>query len=953
MPFIQSATLCFLALMLVAQASADPAAPRSLDPRLKIELFAAEPEIVTPCGLAVDARSRVLVVESHTHFRPQNYTGPQADRIRLLEDRDGDGRADRVTNFYEGTKWTMNVGVHSDGSVYVATRSEIFRLRDANDDGVADERTPIVRLESAGNYPHNGLSGFAFDFDGNVYFGLGENLGVEFKLVGTDGSLISDREGGQVYRCRADGSQLEMVAFGFWNPFHLAFDAFGRLFAVDNDPDSLPPCRLLHIVPGGNYGYRYRNGRKGVHPFTAWNGELPGTLPMVAGTGEAPSGVLAYESDGLPDDYIGDLLVTSWGDHRIERHRPSPRGASFRSQAEPIITGGDDFRPVGIAVAPDGSLLVSDWVLKDYDLHGKGRVWRIASVAAQPRRLSQSPVEQIRSRDRLVREQAARALVAGGQPGRAALEQLARDPAPRVRALALQALKSLGVPKPLVDAAVDDGSLDVRTAVLRASHGVQLPKELFADGQPDEVRAEAMRRAADPADADALWQAVQSTDAFTAQAARRGLAQMGVVDAEFRFQGRTAAERLACALVMRESRDPAAERALPALLADPDPDVRFAAVQWVGEERLSALRAPLLAAISAGPGTARLFSGYLAALENLDGVRRESSDEWAGEQYVVRALDDPRTGAEVRRWALRTLRPDHPQLSLSRLEQFLESDDSLLRLEAVRTLRDSPHSKRGAILARIAADERLAEQLRAEAVVGLSAADPTARSLLVALAQGESDVLGEEALRSLRGAELDSRQRAALVALAARDKSTAELVARVLEPAATPTASQRSVDQWLALLRGSRGQIEGDPQAGERIFFHAQSATCSRCHQIAGRGQRIGPELTATASALAERRLVESIVEPGKEIAPQFVSWQVVTESGQSLLGMLVHEQATGEQTYADPEGRLFEFKAGEIAERRPSATSVMPTGLAERMTLDEFRDLLAFLRAGGVSQAP
>ena len=78
-----------------------------------------------------------------------------------------------------------------------------------------------------------------------------------------------------------------------------------NLFAVDNDPDSRPPCRLLHIVEGGDYGYRFRNGRKGVHPFTAWNGELPGTLPMVAGTGEAPCGVLSYEADNLPEDYRG------------------------------------------------------------------------------------------------------------------------------------------------------------------------------------------------------------------------------------------------------------------------------------------------------------------------------------------------------------------------------------------------------------------------------------------------------------------------------------------------------------------------------------------------------------------------------------------------------------------------------------------------------------------------
>src|SRR4051812_1386065 len=78
-------------------APASPAAdapPRSLDPAVVIERFAGNPDVVTPTGLTVDGKGRVLVVESHTHFRPKNYNGPPADRIRVLEDRDGDGRAE-------------------------------------------------------------------------------------------------------------------------------------------------------------------------------------------------------------------------------------------------------------------------------------------------------------------------------------------------------------------------------------------------------------------------------------------------------------------------------------------------------------------------------------------------------------------------------------------------------------------------------------------------------------------------------------------------------------------------------------------------------------------------------------------------------------------------------------------------------------------------------------------
>ena len=87
------------------------------------------------------------------------------------------GRADRITTFFEGTSSTMDVEVYRDGSVYVATRNEIFRLRDSKGTGVGDERTEIAHLETDGNYPHNGLSGISFDFHGDLYFGIGDNLG--------------------------------------------------------------------------------------------------------------------------------------------------------------------------------------------------------------------------------------------------------------------------------------------------------------------------------------------------------------------------------------------------------------------------------------------------------------------------------------------------------------------------------------------------------------------------------------------------------------------------------------------------------------------------------------------------------------------------------------------------------------------------------------------------------
>lgn len=369
MPFSRHLLSCLIALTFLAQ-SVWAEAPRVLDPRLKLELIAENPQIVTPIGIAFAYDGDLLVIESHTHHRQNDYQGPPKDRIRRYSDTNDDGKFDTWSTFYEGTEATMSLRTADDGSIYVATRMEIFRLRDTNGDKVADQRDEIAHLETEGRYPHNGLAGLAFGPDGLLYFGLGENLGEPYTIVASDGSKIAGGgEGGTIYHCHMDGSNLKRMATGVWNPFGMIFDPVGRLFMVDNDPDSRPPCRLLQIVPGGDYGYQFRYGRTGVHPLQAWNGELPGTLPMVAGTGEAPSGIVWYE---------GELWGTSWGDHRIETFRLGHNGAGVQATAQTVVQGDHNFRPVDFAIAPDGSLYFTDWVDRSYPVHGMGRIWRLS-----------------------------------------------------------------------------------------------------------------------------------------------------------------------------------------------------------------------------------------------------------------------------------------------------------------------------------------------------------------------------------------------------------------------------------------------------------------------------------------------------------------------------------------------------------------------------------------------
>ncbi len=936
------ATAFLIVLGLLATAPVGPEMPRMLDDRLAIELFADAPAIVTPTSLVVDAKGRVLVIESHSHFRPEGYKGPAADRIRVFEDTDGDGKADRITTFFEGTKLTMGLGIARDGSVYVATRAEIFRLVDRDGDGTSDERTPIARLETKGAYPHNGLSGFAFDSAGDVYFGLGENLGEPYKLIGSDGtSLTGGGEGGNIYRCRPDGTKLSRVATGFWNPFHLTFDAFERLFAVDNDPDSRPPCRLLHIVDGGDYGYRFRYGRKGLHPFTAWDGELPGTLPMVAGTGEAPSGIVAYESDNLPADYRGDLLVTSWGDHRLDRFRLRERGASFRSAAEPIVTGGENFRPVGLAVAPDGSLFMSDWVDKSYELHGKGRIWHIH--AKEPRRRSATDVDSLANPDRRLRDAAGRRLVGRGDEGRRALaEAVASNRDPRARAVALEALTAMGdVPATAAQSVWEDRSAEVRTLAARWLPLSEHDLRRIAGTDPSmAVRAEALRRIDDPASKSVLVGALLRDDPFLNQAAREGLKHSLDTPALLSLASEgDPALRLAALLVLRGSGRPEARRALAKFLVDPDPRVRFAAIEWVGEEKLVEYRKSLGESLAVGAVSRQLFEGYLAALELLDTPGRGPKQDVA-EEYVAAFLRDPKASDALRRMALRVIRPDHPSLGLKRLKEFLASPDVGLRIEAVRTLRESPSGDRSAILADLARDSSQPGPVRAEAIVGIAGDDIGRRDLLVDLAAGDAPTLRHEALRSLRGQALTDAQRSRLSAASAGDARAAELVATLPPADRGPRPGAVDLDAWLVRLEGP-----ADAAEGERIFFHPKGPACYRCHEIDGRGGRIGPELSTTAKSLDRKRLVASILQPSQEIAPAFVPWSIARADGTVVSGLLLGETIDGRQIYGDSSGKTFTLRATEIAERKPQSTSIMPEDLDRSMTLQEFRDLLAFLQ--------
>lgn len=914
--------------------------PQARDPRLLVERFAVAPDIVHPIALEFDAKGRLLVIESHTHFRPEGYQGPKADRVRVLEDTDGDGKADRFGTFFEGTRFTMDVAAHPDGSIYLATRNEILRLRDENGDGQADESRRLIFLDTPGNYPHNGLSGLAFDANGDLLFGMGENLGADYTLKGADGTtLTGGGEGGSVFRCKADGKGLHRIATGFWNPFGLCRDVYGRFFAVDNDPDSMPPCRLVHVVEGGDYGYQFRYGRSGRHVFQSWNGDLPGTLPMVAGTGEAPCEVISYESDGLPREYVGNLLVPAWADHRVERFVLKERGASFVAEAEPFVQGGKDFRPSGLVVAPDGSLFVSDWVLRDYNLHGRGAVWHVRSKGSAARERPADPRVGLSCPHRPLRDASARALTPD-ESGRTFLREQLAHREPRVRAAALTALISADDPLPgLTELAARDAEPAIRAMAVRALAASGNDARAFLNGgQPAVVRLEAVAALKQKDDLPLLLRLLDDPDSFLRNAAVWQLAHApALLDAVELQTLNNPRQRVGVLLAHRASGRSEGARLLARFLADPEEDVRFLAVKWVADEKLVEYRSQVVGALADPSLNVRMVSACSTALARLD--NQDVSEARMADAFFDRLAND-QSPADVRTRMLQLVPATHPRLSVEFLGKLLTQGDPKLRLEAARALSEHRNPRRTEFLLKAANDKGTEPDLRAQAILGLAEQASQFRADLFRLAQQSEGAPRVEALRDLIGVSFPEDERAGLLTLAQRDPQSAPLAARVLgERFAKDRPPVEDTEAWLKRLDGP-----ADPADGRRVFFHPKMAGCFRCHRVEGRGRDVGPDLS-TIGRRDRKHIVESILQPSVAVGPSYQNWQLATADGRVLTGLLLKTELD-QVTYVDPKGEPFTLNTTEIAERRALPTSIMPAGLADLLTDQELRDLVAYLSA-------
>jgi putative heme-binding domain-containing protein len=151
---------------------------------------------------------------------------------------------------------------------------------------------------------------------------------------------------------------------------------------------------------------------------------------------------------------------------------------------------------------------------------------------------------------------------------------------------------------------------------------------------------------------------------------------------------------------------------------------------------------------------------------------------------------------------------------------------------------------------------------------------------------------------------------------------------------------KRTIDEWRALLKDGKG----DARAGERVFFQPKGPGCYKCHRVDNRGGLVGPDLSFIARSANRDKLIESILEPSKEIAPMFTAWKVLTRDGKERIGLILGETFDSFVLVGDAQGKIERIHRTQIEERTAQTKSLMPDDLAQQMSPREFQDLLSFL---------
>jgi putative heme-binding domain-containing protein len=358
------------------QTPAQEQAGFKLPPGFEISLYASEPDIGKPINMEFDEKGRLWVTQS-SEYPMAAAPAKGHDKITILEDTDGDGKADKFTPF--ATELNIPIGILpvQNGAVAFSIPN-IYKFNDADGNGISENKK-VLFGEFGHQDTHGMVNNFIRGFDGWIYACHGfTNTST---IAGTDRDSIT-MVSGNTFRFQEDGSRVEQTSYGRVNPFGYAFDELGYLYSVDCH--SKP---IYQLIQGGEYPHF---GKK-----TPAMGYAPEMMSYELGS-TALSGLDYYLGEQFPQEYRNSFYNGDVVTCRINRNTMTYSGSSPEAvRKEDFLISADPwFRPVAIKEGPDGALYVADFynriighyeVPLDHPLRDRqsGRIWKIKYVGTE------------------------------------------------------------------------------------------------------------------------------------------------------------------------------------------------------------------------------------------------------------------------------------------------------------------------------------------------------------------------------------------------------------------------------------------------------------------------------------------------------------------------------------------------------------------------------------------